>query len=159
MAGNGPSRLIIGCGYLGLRVARRWLAQGDAVAALTRSAERAAAFRERGIRPVVGDILSPDRLRDLPPATTVLYAVGYDRTTEASKRTVYVDGLRNVLLSLPKSVERFVYVSSTSVYGQSNGVWVDETSACEPRTDGGQICLDAERLLQSALADRLPVQV
>lgn len=159
MTSSSLSRLIIGCGYLGRRVARRWCAAGNTVAALTRSHQHAASLAQDGISPVIGDVLDPTSLRKLPPARTVLYAVGYDRTAPASKREVYVDGLRNVLAALPAGVEQFIYISSTSVYGQSNGEWIDEGSACEPQTDGGRICLDAEQLLRTTLDDGVSLHV
>lgn len=159
MSGNRCRRLIIGCGYLGLRVARIWQARGDRVAALTRSPKRAADWQAIGLEPLIGDILSPWMLGSLPAAATVLYAVGFDPHSGASRRTVYVEGLRNVLDHLPSTVERFLYVSSTSVYGQTRGEWVDESSICEPRSERGRICLDAERLLSSALGGRVPYHV
>lgn len=142
-------RLIIGCGYLGRRVAGVWRDQGDQIWALTRSTEHAATLTEMGISPLVGDVLDRETLSSLPAVDTVLYAVGYDRTAAATKRAVYVEGLRNVLSSLPASCGRLIYVSSTSVYGQSQGEWVDETSACEPASEGGEICLAAEQLART----------
>ncbi len=159
MPNQHQTRLIVGCGYLGRRVAQGWADAGDDVAALTRSADHADEFRENGIQPVVGDVLKPETLRHLPAATTVLYAVGYDPSGAAPKRDVYIDGLRNVLAALPAGVEQFLYVSSTSVYGQTNGERIDETSPCVPRTDGGRICLDAERLVRSKLEGRVPLQI
>jgi nucleoside-diphosphate-sugar epimerase len=142
-------KLIIGCGYLGLRVARAWLEAGDQVAALTRSHERAAQFQALGIEPVVGDVTAPESLLGLPEADTVLYAVGLDRTTGHSQRHVYVDGLRNILDALEGRVRRqFLYVSSTSVYGQTDGQWIDETSPCQPERANGVVCLDAENLVR-----------
>ena len=44
---------------------------------------------------------------------------------------------------------RCLYVSSTSVYGQNAGEWVDETSPCNPMTEDGQICLKAEEIARS----------
>src|SRR6478609_3800381 len=113
-----PSRtnLILGCGYLGRRVAQLWMAGGQPVAALTRrNGDQLAAL---GIVPVRGDVLEPESLRGLPEAETVLYAVGLDRTSGRSMHEVYIQGLGNVLDRL-KSCRRFIYVSSTSVYGQS----------------------------------------
>lgn len=144
-------KLIIGCGYLGQRVARRWRQSGDDVAALTRSVERAEEFRAQGIEPVVGDVLDPESLRNLPEAGTVLYAVGYDRSAEPSKADVYVNGLQNVLNALNGNFERLIYISSTSVYGQSHGEIVDEESACEPTTDSGRICINAEQVLRQSI--------
>lgn len=142
-------RLIIGCGYVGRRAAERWRTDGDEVFAVTRSSERAAEFRERGWQPIVADVTDPGSLAALPQVDVVLHAVGYDRSAGPSQREVYVDGLRNVLEALLGSIRRFVHVSSTSVYGQSDGSIVDEESPCEPTRDSGRICLDAEELVRS----------
>jgi nucleoside-diphosphate-sugar epimerase len=143
------SVLIIGCGYLGQRVAPLWREQGRRVFALTRS--RSDELRLLGLTPIVGDILQPETLESLPPARVVLYAVGFDRSSGASFREVYIDGLRNVLEALPHTPERFLYVSSTGVYGQSDGEEIDENAPTDPRDDNGQILLEAERLLQREL--------
>jgi len=153
------TRLIIGCGYLGRRVAARWVSTGDTVFALTRSRHHADELASQGIQPIIGNVLDRTTLASLPPATTVLYAVGYDRTSDASKRDVSVDGLRNVLAVLPSAVERFVYVSSTSVYGQSEGEEVDESSPCAPTTESGRICLDAESLVLDTRVSRMSPHV
>jgi nucleoside-diphosphate-sugar epimerase len=134
--------LILGCGYLGRAVARRWLAQGHRLTALTRS--RAEELRSLGIEPVVGDVTDP-ALR-LPAADTVLYAVGLDRSAGWTMREVYVGGLTSVLNAL--TAQRFIYVSSTGVYGQAGGEWVDEASPTEPADEGGRVVLECERLLR-----------
>jgi nucleoside-diphosphate-sugar epimerase len=148
------AKLIIGCGYLGRRVAPLWLAQGHRVYATARRAAAAGALRAGGLDPVVCDVLDAASLARLPPAETVLYAVGFDRTAGASMRSVYVDGLARVLEHLPPP-RRFVHVSSSSVYGQADGGWVDEDAPTEPEEEAGRIVLDAERVLRS----RLPAAV
>ena len=145
MAPPPADALIVGCGYLGRRVAARWVAAGRRVAALTRG--NAAALAALGVEPVVGDVLDPDSLRDLPAAATVLYAVGMDRGQGRSMREVYVDGLAHVLGTIPPPA-RFIYVSSTGVYGQTDGGPIDEASPTEPTEESGKIVLDAERLLR-----------
>ena len=125
------AKLILGCGYLGRRVARRWLARGDKVYALTRDADTAAALRGDAIEPILGYVLQPETVAQMPRATTVLYAIGFDRASGASMRQVYVDGLANVLDRLPRP-QRIIYISSSSVYGQTDGGWVDEDSPAEP---------------------------
>ncbi len=145
-------KLIFGCGYLGLRVAERWVADGARVSAVTRDPEKASVFQTHGIEPVIADIMAPDTLRNLPQVDSVLFAIGYDRGRGHSIRELYVDGLANVLERLPRSVSRLVYVSSTGVFGQSDDSWVDETSACEPTREGGRACWQAELLLQAASA-------
>jgi nucleoside-diphosphate-sugar epimerase len=144
--------LIVGCGYLGKRAARRWLAVGHTVTALTRSAQRAAVLEREGIAPRVGDVLAPASLSVLPAADVLLYAVGYDRAAEVSKERVYVEGLRNVLRVAARRVGRIVYISSSSVYGQHEGEWVDEHSPTVPHSEGGRICLRAEQVLSETLA-------
>jgi nucleoside-diphosphate-sugar epimerase len=142
------SKLVFGCGYLGLRVARRWRDAGETVYAVTRSVERSQALQTQGLIPIIADVSKPVTLRELPAVTSVLYAVGFDRSSGASTGQVYVDGFRSVLDALPASVARLVYVSSTGVFGQQDGKWVDESSLCQPTRPTGQACLDAERTLQ-----------
>ncbi len=144
-------RLIIGCGYLGVRVARVWLDRGDAVWALTRSADGVGRFEQQGIRPLLGDVTQPASLASLPICDTVLHAVGFDRNAGPSKREVYVDGLGHVLDRTLDRCGRFLHVSSTSVYGQQAGEDVDEASDCKPAHEGGLICVAAEQ----AVGDRL----
>jgi nucleoside-diphosphate-sugar epimerase len=139
--------LIIGCGYLGLRVARLWIAAGSHVSAVTRSPDRATELLAAGIEPIVADVMAPESLQRLPPADVLLHAVGYDRHAGHARREVYVDGLENVLREAAGRVGRLVYVSSTSVYGQTNGEWVNEESPCDPQTDNGRACLDAEQVV------------
>ena len=142
-----PTHLIIGCGYLGRVVAERWLAAGHRVAALTRG--RADELQSLGVEPIVGDVTEAATLH-LPPVTTVLYAVGLDRSAGRPMRDVYVGGLTNVLAALPRPAH-VLYVSSTSVYGQTDGSLVDESSPTEPMEENGQIVLECERLLRETL--------
>ena len=141
-------KLIIGCGYVGMEAARKWLEAGHEVAALTRSEEHARQFSEWGIQPVRGEVTQPETLQQLPEADTVLYAVGFDRSASLSRREVYVDGLAHVLSVIKQRAQKIIYLSSTSVYGQTQGEWVDESSLCEPERENGQICLQAEQLFE-----------
>lgn len=148
--------LVIGCGYLGSRVARRWHQAGGEVSALTRSEERAATFRQAGWQPLVGDVCGD--LPELPTVDVVLYAVGYDRSAVHSIEQVYVDGLRQVIERLPEETGRLVYISSTGVYGATESEWVDEETPCAPTRAGGSACLAAEQALQqSRFADRTTI--
>jgi nucleoside-diphosphate-sugar epimerase len=149
------AKLIVGCGYLGDRVRQLWRAGGEKIYAVTRSPERAEQWSREGTRPLVMDITTP--LTVEPPADieTVLFAVGFDPQAGPSIREVYVNGLARVLAWLPATVQRFVYISSTGVYGSCAGEWIDESSPCEPLREGGKACLAAEQLLApSPLAER-----
>lgn len=141
-------KLIFGCGYLGRRVADRWSSRGETVYAVTRNSERADIFANVGYSPIVANVTDPASLSGLPPADTILYAVGFDRTSGKSMQEIYFDGLRNVLDRLPPEADRFIYISSTGVYGDAGDDWVDESTPCEPTREGGRICLEAEQLLQ-----------
>ena len=143
--------LIFGCGFLGLRVARLWLAMGRRAIAVTRDLHKASQLKSLGIEPHVADLMRPETLTTLPPTSRVLYCVGYDRTSPWSKESLYLDGLTHAMDATANSVERFVYVSSSSVYGQDDGSWVDEDSITEPTSDGGRICLSAEQRLRERI--------
>lgn len=144
--------LIVGCGYLGSRVATAWVASGRRVLALTRS--RSAELAALGITPIVGDVLDPDSLKHLPEVGVVLYAVGLDRRAGRSMRDVYVNGLENVLKTVRCSGP-ILYVSSTGVYGQTDGEWVDETSETNPLEESGKVVLDAEAMLRTYRPDAM----
>ncbi len=156
-------RLIFGCGYLGSRVGSLWLEQEDSVYAFTRREERARELAELGYEPLLGDITESETIGDLPEVDTILFAVGMDRSRYDNIRDVYVDGLQNVLKRLEecgslKSLKHFVYVSSTGVYGDFGGDWINETAETNPTREGGKACVEAEQLIaDSPLADRATI--
>lgn len=140
-------KLVIGCGYLGDRIARKWSEQGHQVYATTRRQNRAGKMRQLGWHPVLMDVAQEEPIRELPQVDTVVYCVGLDRGSGKSMREIYVAGLRNVLDYLPRP-KRFIYVSSTGVYGQDSGEDVDEQASTEPTTESGRVVLEAEHLLR-----------
>lgn len=143
------SALIFGCGYLGIRVATRLRSQGWNVSAITRSRQRAESLEAQGINAVVADWTKAHTLRNLPTASRVLIAVGFDRSAHQSQYHVYVHGLRNALAKIAED-SNIVYVSSTGVYHHCDGSWVDETSPCKPKPGSGGWChLKAEETLRS----------
>lgn len=151
-------RLIIGCGYLGIQVARIWIRQGDHVFALTRDKnlfrEHFSSQLDQKIELLQGDIVDPSTLPELPDANTLLFSVGMDRRRYHDVREVYVEGLKNILSRLKNEIGHFIYISSTGVYGQSadataefQPAGVDEQSPTHPTREGGKACLAAEDLL------------
>jgi nucleoside-diphosphate-sugar epimerase len=143
------AKLILGCGYLGRRVASRWRERGEKVFAVTQMGDRAEELAAAGLDPLVADVTRPDTLRSLPAADTVVYAIGFDRAGSASRRQVVVDGLRAVLDALPGNTGRIIYISSTAVYGNTEGDWVDEHTPCRPPRENGRLVLSAEELLRA----------
>lgn len=139
--------LVVGCGYLGVRVARLWQAAGAEVHVLTRSDERARGFAASGYLPLVTDILTQDSLNNLPLVDTLLFAVGYDRNSSVPIYEVYASGLANVLAALPADTGRVIYISTTGVYGAADGGWVDEQTPPGPQRAGARASLAAEEIL------------
>jgi nucleoside-diphosphate-sugar epimerase len=142
--------LIVGCGYVGGVLAEQAVAAGDAVWGLRRSEAAVPA----GVQPLVVDVSVP-----VPPEVVpsdldgVVYAVAAKARDEAAYRSAYVDGLRHVLDALSASNDgrpRVVFTSSTAVYGQVDGEWVDETSPTDPPRFNGRLLLEAEALLAEA---------
>lgn len=150
------SALIAGCGYLGLRAAQFWQQQGLTVSAITRSEQRADSFSAQGLQPVVCDLSDAAQHPQLPAADVVLWAVGFDYSSNVPRELIWLDGLQRLIRSLSSAPSRFVYVSSTSVYGQGAGETVDEHSPVQPVTEGGTCCAQAEQLAQQELAARFP---
>ncbi|MFM7034987.1 MAG: SDR family oxidoreductase [Planctomycetia bacterium] len=143
---NAPARLVVGCGYLGTRVAERWLAAGCRVHAITRSPSRAGDLAARGIEPIIADVTRPETCRDLPDVATVFWAVGFDRSAGMSFREVHVDGLARLIDALPGR-PRIILSSSTGVWGTDGGELVTEATPPEPVRDAGRILLEAESIL------------
>lgn len=139
--------LIIGCGYVGLRVAKTVLARGDRVSAVTRSEPRGNQLCALGITPIIADVADPGSLQALPEADVWLHAVAFDRASPLPRRAVTVDGLRSVLDIAIGRAKRFLHLSTASVYGTADGSWVDERTPCEPTTESGQLALEAEQLV------------
>ena len=140
--------LIAGCGDLGARIGRRFRELGDDVWGLRRSASAIPAE----FQPIVADLTDPDTLRDLPPALDrVVYAVSAGGFAVENYRAAYVDGVRNLLDALDSRdpFPTFLFISSTSVYGQRDGEWVDEDSATAPEHFSGTTMLEGEELAKS----------
>ncbi|MDP2497129.1 MAG: SDR family oxidoreductase [Candidatus Palauibacterales bacterium] len=135
--------LILGCGYTGERLALRLLEEDHRVTGSTRSRERAEELRDLGVEPVLLDVSDPESVRDLSGLApdVVFYLIPPLRDADEPGREV--GGVIDVLGRAP--VECFVYVSSTSVYGDRGGERVDETDEPRPDSSTGRARLTAER--------------
>jgi len=150
---SGGTRLVVGCGYLGLRVAKLWRRAGARVVAVSRSAERANILAAEGLEPLVGDVTSPGGLGGLPAVDTLFWAVGFDRASGTSPRDVHVDGLGRLLDALP-GTPRVLLSSSTGVWGADDGGVVNETTPAHPVREAGRVLLESEALLQARTGSR-----
>jgi nucleoside-diphosphate-sugar epimerase len=143
--------LIAGCGYVGTALGTRLASEGHVVWGLRRRPDALPS----SIRPFVADLTVPETLEALPPGLDVVfYTASADASDDDSYRAAYVDGLRSLLHALDgqrQSLRRVFFTSSTGVYAQSSGAWVDETSPTEPAEFSGIRVLEGERLLLGGL--------
>ncbi|HOC71575.1 MAG TPA: SDR family oxidoreductase [Candidatus Hydrogenedentes bacterium] len=138
--------LIAGYGYVGAALGAALTLSGHTVWGVRR---RAKPFGE-GVRMLSGDLCSEGGppLPDVP-LDWVFYTASADASTPEAYRRAYVDGPRGLLRALAaggQSPRRVLFTSSTGVYHQQDGEWVDETSPTEPVTFSGQTLLEGERV-------------
>lgn len=143
--------LIAGCGYVGCALGELLVARGDSVWGLRRRPQSLPA----GIAPLEADLAVARTLQDLPPSLDfVVYAASPGGRDDAHYRTAYVEGITRLLEALvlqQQSPRRVFFLSSTAVYEQSRGEWVDESSETEPQHWSGRRLLEAERRLQQSV--------
>jgi nucleoside-diphosphate-sugar epimerase len=149
--------LIAGCGDVGSRLGQQLSAAGWTVYGLRRTV----ASLPPGIRPVAGDLHDDARPPAWPsaPLDYLVYCAAPTDHDEAGYRAAYVDGLRRVLGWLAQQGQRpkrLLFVSSSGVYGQQQGEWVDETSPAEADSYSARIMREAEQL---ALHSGLPASL
>lgn len=140
--------LIAGCGYVGSALARELVAGSHTVFGLRRHP----ASLPPGVVPIAADLAVSRSLAELPTGLdAVVYAASPGGRDEALYRTIYVKGLRNLLDVLEAQGQRprrVIFVSSTGVYGQSRGEWIDETSPTEPSDEPARLLLEGESVLR-----------
>ncbi|MEM6365119.1 MAG: SDR family oxidoreductase [Planctomycetota bacterium] len=141
--------LIVGCGYLGKRIAQIAIEDGWTVIATTRSQPKRVA--ELGAKPHILDWNDPRTMVDLPLVDAVVIAVAYDRRSHVPRYESQVGGLRRFIQALDSThpvPPPISYISTTGVYHQTDGVWVDESSPTRPSREGGRAHLQAESALR-----------
>ncbi|MDQ8038308.1 MAG: SDR family oxidoreductase [Pedobacter sp.] len=137
--------LIVGCGDVGSRLALRLVVAGHEVFALRRSA-----FSLPGVQVLQGDVTDPASLRFPTGLDAVFVLLAPGEPGEEAYRRVYFEGTQHVLAALAgQKLTRLFWVSSSSVYGQEDGSWVNEDSPAAAGSATGQILLQSEQLLQS----------
>jgi nucleoside-diphosphate-sugar epimerase len=148
--------LIIGCGYVGLPLGAELVRLGHEVCGVTRSTQNHDALKARSIQPLVADISNRPDLDNLQlPFDWVVNTVSSSRGGLEEYTQVYLQGTRHLidwLASAPP--KKFVYTSSTSVYGQTDGSQVKESSPADPASDTGRVLAAAEKLLLDAAREK-----
>ena len=138
---------ILGCGYVGLELARQL--SDHEVVGVRRSEAGLAAVEATGAEPVRADVTDADDLVAVPDVDAVVFAASSGGRGAEAAREVYVDGLRTVIESFgarERVPDRLVYTSSTGVYGDHDGEWVDEETPLDPTTRKTEVLAEAERL-------------
>ena len=148
------SVLIVGCGDIGSRLAVQLLDKNWQVHGLRRSIDRLPA----GVIGVEGDLFSEHCPQQWPTGQIdyVVYSAAATEHDEAGYQAAYVQGLKNTLNWLEQNGQRpkrLLFVSSSSVFAQKDGEWIDETSPAQASNYSGRIMLDAEQVaLNSGIA-------
>jgi nucleoside-diphosphate-sugar epimerase len=144
------SVLIVGCGYVGLPLGKALVSGGETVYGTTRSPERMEVIASEGMRPILLDVLTPPF--DLPSVDLVYFLVA------GTGDETLPNGMANLIAALSdRPPQKFIYTSSTAVYGDYGGVWVDESFPRRGTHPAGERLIRTEDLLLSACGkERFP---
>jgi nucleoside-diphosphate-sugar epimerase len=148
--------VIVGCGYVGLELGRQLRRAGHEVTGVRRSDTGLDAVEDAGLEPHRADATDPGSLSSLPDAEWVVFAASSGGRGADAARAVYVEGLENVIneyAGRSSSPDRLVYTSSTGVYGDHDGAFVDEDTPIDPKTEKTEVLADAERIARETAAD------
>ncbi len=138
--------LIAGCGYVGTMLGQHLAETGHTVWGLRRTVHGL----PKQIRPLQGDLIDPHVFTGFSDNIhVVFYTASPDYSSESAYRVAYIDGLRNLIHFLNKGGQRphILYTSSTAVYAQQRGEWVDELSPTTPEYFSGKCLLEGEQYL------------
>jgi len=141
--------LIAGAGYVGLPLAQQFLKQGHEVTGWVSSESSVERLKEHGIKSLCADLASADAWRN--HASKDWDVLVFCASTRGGGVEAYQSIHSYALdLALKASWEKFCYTSSTSVYGEKDGRWVDENTPVNPQTDSAKILAEAERRVLQA---------
>ena len=142
--------LIAGCGYVGSALGERLVGEYHEVWGLRRNPRSL----PDGVEPIEADLAEPDALKVLPPQLDfVCYLASPGGAVDALYRRAYVEGLRALLEALEEQGQqprRVLFASSTAVYHQHQGEWIDEAALADPPDFRGGRLLEAEQVLWSS---------
>ena len=144
--------LIVGCGDLGLEVARQLQQTNLRLLGLRRQAIKIQKF------PIIlGDVTKPETLTMLAQAQAkyLIYCVAANEQSDENYQQIYVKGLKNTLDAVAKvtQLQHVFFVSSTRMYGQLTDDLLSEDDVAQPKDFGGMRLLEAEQVLHQAAID------
>jgi len=147
---------ILGCGYIGLELGRQLTDAGHEVVGVRRSDSGCDAIEDAGFEAHQADLTDPDDVEALPAADWLVFAASSGGRGAEAAEAIYVDALRSVIDNYGRREsppDRLVYTSSTGVYGDHDGGWVDESTPLDPTTDKTRVLAEAERIAREHAAD------
>lgn len=142
--------LIVGVGYVGLPLGAELVRRGHEVCGLRRSTAGDAEMKAAGIAPLHADITRAETLAELPnDFDWVVNCAATGGGNVEDYQQLYFHGTQNLIAWLA-GAPRFVYTSSTGVYGQNDGSVVNESNPTEPASDAARILVETENVLLGA---------
>lgn len=143
------SILVVGAGYVGSEIARHFAAKKQKVFGVVRTERSAANLQGENLTPIIADITQPLPHKTIPPAHFVVLCPAPQNHEEKDYRGIYLEGIRNVIEAMKKNPRPFLllYLSSTSVWKERGGEWMDETDLPDADTEKGKIMREAEALV------------
>lgn len=144
--------LIVGAGDVGGRIATELAELGHDVWALRRTPQVGQSFAGGGtLRWLVGDVTKAETLNLPLGLEVVIYALAPSESGMAAYEQVYVGGARAMQQALKgQSLNRQFWLSSTGVYGEDAGEWIDETTPALPKRDTAKLLLQAEDVVRQS---------
>lgn len=135
---------IAGCGYVGIRLAQLLIKRGHHVFALRRTPS---AQTDQGIHWITGDICQPARIHNVAAIDVLILAAGLRRDTEVRYQQLFSTGYPELIRRMQSTnpLKRVLMVSTTGVFSESNGGWVDENASVDHDSMPGRYYLQAEQ--------------
>jgi nucleoside-diphosphate-sugar epimerase len=135
--------LIVGCGDLGVRLAKNLSGQNIEIFAIKRNTQSLPTF----IKPIAWDVTADEKIQIPHLFDSIFFSVAPSDHSEESYRKTYLKGFQNISHLIQDSAQVF-FISSTGVYSQNNGEWVNEESETKPTKYSGKILLETERWIE-----------
>lgn len=148
---------ILGCGWLGLPLAKNFIAQKYTVKGSTTSPEKESVLQEASIQPYVftlGTTTNNELYTDFLANSDVI-VINFPPRRIPNIISIYQQQIAAILPFI-NNTQKVIFVSSTSVYQNTND-WVTETLDCQPEKESGKAVLAVENLLKTHLKDRLTI--
>lgn len=158
---------IVGCGDIGTRVAQLWQARGVTVSGLVRSTANRRRLEAKGITAVPGDLDDARSLITLPAHNALIYYFAPPPSPGSSGHPLPRGGsadprMEHFLGAVPpdRLPNKIVYLSTSGVYGDHQGGWVNEDTPPHPQTPRAQARIKAETaLLDWGQIKKIPVVI